>query len=106
MAPTSAQARAAVLRSWAHTPDRAARTAAARAASIARFEREVDPDGVLSVQERATRAEFARKAFMTEMSIKAVAARRAKAGGLSQSTAQSEANGGATRAERRGRQVA
>lgn len=78
MAPTSAQARASVLRSWAHTPDRAARTAAARAASFARFEREVDPDGILDPRERAIRAEMAQRAFMTECSIKAAAARKAK----------------------------
>jgi len=37
----------AVNESWAKTPDRSARTANARAASDARFERQVDPDGVL-----------------------------------------------------------
>lgn len=84
MAPTPAQARAGVLRSWAHTPDRAARTAKAREAWHARFETQVDPDGVLTAEERAKRADFAYRAFMSEMSSKAAAARRAKSAGATQ----------------------
>ena len=41
--------------SWAHTPDRSARTAPARAALMAKFERQIDPDGTLSPDERARR---------------------------------------------------
>jgi hypothetical protein len=48
--------------SWAKSEDRAARTAAARRALMGRFENEVDPERTLTVKERVTRAEFARKA--------------------------------------------
>lgn len=62
--------------SWANTEDRAARTAPARQAFLDRFEREVDPDGVLSIQERAVRAEHARKAYFTRLALRAAQARR------------------------------
>src|SRR6266516_1250844 len=55
--------------SWARTPDRAARTRPARQAFLARFEAEVDPDGVLSAEERAVRAEHAMKAHMTRIRL-------------------------------------
>lgn len=42
--------------SWANTDDRTARTANARKAMLDKFEREVDPDGVLTPIERAKRA--------------------------------------------------
>ena len=38
--------------SWAHTDDRAARTAPARKAALDRFEREVDPEGTLAMMAR------------------------------------------------------
>jgi len=53
--------------------------AAHTAANVTRFERQVDPDGELPAQERAKRADHARKAHMRALSLKAVAARRAKA---------------------------
>lgn len=62
--------------SWAKTEDRTARTWPARKAMLDRFEREVDPDGVLSPQERAKRAEWARKAYMHRLALKSAAARR------------------------------
>ena len=62
--------------SWAHTPDRAARTAPGRAALMARFEREVDPDGTLPPDERAKRAENARIAYFTRLSLKSARSRR------------------------------
>jgi hypothetical protein len=65
---------------WARTPDRAARTAAARRAALSRFERQVDPDGVLSPVERAARAENARKAHMQRMALASSRARAARAG--------------------------
>lgn len=34
---------------------------------LARFEREVDPDGLLSPEERTRRAEYARRAYMTSL---------------------------------------
>lgn len=62
--------------SWANTTDRAARTAKARASMDARFERDVDPDGVLSPAERTRRAESARKAYYTGLALKSARARR------------------------------
>lgn len=62
--------------SWAKTPDRAARTEPARQGMQARFEREVDPAGVLPPAERARRAESARKAYFLGLSFKSARARR------------------------------
>jgi hypothetical protein len=53
-------------------------TAKARAAFLARFEREVDPDGVLSPEERRRRAESARRAYFARLSLAAARAKRAK----------------------------
>lgn len=66
--------------SWARTDDRAARTAAARKAALDRFEREVDPDGTLTPQERATRAKHARKAYFARLALKSAQARRRRGG--------------------------
>lgn len=60
-------------KSWANTTDPAARTAPARAAgpgSLDRWEREVDPDGVLDPAERHRRAESARKAYYTRLALR------------------------------------
>lgn len=51
---------------------------AARAAAFQRFEDEVDPDRVLDPAERQERAEFARRAHMTKLSMLAAKARREK----------------------------
>lgn len=61
---------------WAHEPDRTAATAPARAGLQAKFEREVDPDGVLPLHERAKRAECARLAHYQRMALKSARARR------------------------------
>ena len=53
-------------------------TARGRAEFLARFEREVDPDGVLDPIERRRRADHARRAYFTRLSLAAVAAKRAK----------------------------
>lgn len=67
---------------WAKTDDRSAATAPARAAAVARFERQVDPDGVLPPGERAVRAEAARRAHFLRMALKSARSRRRrKAGG-------------------------
>ena len=50
-------------------------TKAARAAFATKFEREVDPEGVLEPAERARRAEHARKAFYTGIALKSAQAR-------------------------------
>jgi len=69
-------ARAAAYRSWAHTRDRAARTASARAARDERFRREVDPDGTLTEADRETRARAARRAYFTRLALASVRARQ------------------------------
>jgi hypothetical protein len=51
-------------------------TTAARAAFLARFEAEVDPDGLLSPEERRRRAEHARSAYFTRLALASAKARR------------------------------
>lgn len=53
-------------------------TKAATAASQGRFERQVDPDGVLPPDERLRRADHARRAYMASLSLKASRARSAQ----------------------------
>jgi hypothetical protein len=67
--------------SWARTPDRPARTRAARQAMNEKFEREVDPDGTLLPAERAKRAENLRKAYFARLALKSAQARRNRSGG-------------------------
>ena len=69
-------ARLAAHERWAHTADRTAATAPARAALMARFEREVDPDGTLAPDERARRAENARKSYFLRLALKSARSRR------------------------------
>jgi hypothetical protein len=54
-------------------------TANARSAFLARFEREVDPDGVLPPEERLARAKAALKAHMLRLAYKSAKKRRRKA---------------------------
>jgi hypothetical protein len=72
--------------SWARTSDRSARTAPARAAAFSRFEREVDPEGVLDPAERHRRAKHAQSAYFSRLALRssrsrsrAAAARKAAA---------------------------
>ena len=51
----------------------------ARTAFLARFERQVDPDGTLHPVERARRAEHAKKAHMLRLALKSAEARKHKA---------------------------
>jgi hypothetical protein len=53
-------------------------SAPGRAAFLARFEREVDPDGTLDPHERARRAEQSRSAYFAALSLAAAKARRVK----------------------------
>lgn len=62
--------------SWANTPDRSARTAPARAALMAKFEREADPAGTLLPAERARRAEHLRKAHFQRLALASAKSRR------------------------------
>jgi hypothetical protein len=68
--------RVGAYRRWARTEDRAAATAAARLAFLRRFETAVDPEGHLPPQEREVRADFARRAYMADLSRRRVASRR------------------------------
>jgi hypothetical protein len=65
--------------SWANTPDRKARTAPGRAAALARFEKQVDPDGTMDPKERALRADAAKSAFFAQMAYRSSQARGARA---------------------------
>lgn len=74
------QRRAALLR-WSRE-DAHAGTAAARAAgpgSLSYWEREVDPDLTLQPDERARRAERAKRAYYVGLAIKSAEARRGRA---------------------------
>ena len=51
-------------------------TKPARAAALARFERQVDPDGSLPPEELLRRAEAAKKAYFTGLGLKSGKARR------------------------------
>lgn len=74
------RAKLAAHRKWAST-DAVAGTEAARAAFNQRFEREVDPEGVLSPSERARRADHARKAYFTDLALRSSRARRLRSKG-------------------------
>ncbi|PWS40623.1 hypothetical protein DKT74_31945 [Streptomyces sp. ZEA17I] len=63
---------------WANCEDPAAHTAPARKAFLDRFEREVDPDGTLTPEERARRAEHARRAYFKRLALASARARAAK----------------------------
>jgi hypothetical protein len=54
-------------------------TGPARRAFHDRFEREVDPDGILSPEERAKRADHARRAHMSRLALASARARRSRA---------------------------
>lgn len=69
------RARLAAHESWAATADPTARTAPARAAFLDRFERQVDPDGVLDPVDRARRAEQAKKAYFLRLAFQSAKAR-------------------------------
>lgn len=64
---------------WANEPDRSAATQAARDALARKFEDQVDPTRVLPAEERAQRAQSARKAHYQRLALASAKARRAKA---------------------------
>lgn len=70
------RARLAAHASWANTEDRSARTAPARAAALARFEVQVDPDRLLPTAERERRAQHARRAYFLSLAMRSSQARR------------------------------
>jgi hypothetical protein len=53
-------------------------TGPAKAAFEARFEREVDPEGILDPEERQKRAQHARAAYFLRLSLAGVKAKREK----------------------------
>lgn len=61
---------------WSQTDDRRAATEPARRAFDDRFMRQVDPDGVLPPDERARRADSAKKAYFQRLALKSAQARR------------------------------
>jgi hypothetical protein len=62
---------------WAHE-DPAATAERGQAGLLGRFEREVDPDNVLSPEERSRRAEAARKAHMIKLALASAKARASR----------------------------
>lgn len=62
----------------AKVSDPKAHTAPARAVFLSRFEREVDPQGILEPQERSRRAEHAKKAYFLKLAIASRGARKKK----------------------------
>lgn len=81
----SLRAEAAAHTSWANTEDRSARTAPARRALLNKFEKQVDPAGLLPSAERAKRAENARRAYFAALALKSAKSRRLRAAGKLQS---------------------
>jgi hypothetical protein len=94
------RARMAAYTSWANTQDRAARTAPARAAADARFERQVDPDGLLSPDVRRAMADAARRAYYARLALRSAEAR--KKGDKAPTAATAGARTGQDRLPRRG----
>jgi hypothetical protein len=72
------RSRAAAHVQWSREADPRARTATARKAFLDRFDREVDPDGVLTPQERARRASHARRAYFARLALASSKARKAR----------------------------
>lgn len=88
------RARIAANASWAVTHDRSARTAPARAALLAKFEAEVDPEGVLAPDERQRRAAFKRRAYFQRLAFRSAQARRKAASLVDEAEAELKSLGG------------
>jgi hypothetical protein len=76
----SLNARIGAFTSWARTSDRSARMKPARDRFLEKFERQVDPEGILPEKERRQRALTARKAYMLQLARRSAIARRIKTG--------------------------
>jgi hypothetical protein len=72
----SCHAQHAALTGWAMEPNRTGRTQKWRDGFLRKLESQVDPDGVLSPQERAARAETLRLAHLAKARTASVAAAR------------------------------
>ncbi|MBB2943314.1 hypothetical protein FB565_003027 [Actinoplanes lutulentus] len=75
------RARIAAHASWANTADRKGRTTPATSAFLARFEKQVDPLGVLEPEVRAQMAAHARRAYMLQLAERSAKARARRAAG-------------------------
>jgi hypothetical protein len=64
---------------WSREPDRTGRTQAMRDGFLAKLERQVDPNGIYTPEQRAKMVEAARKAFYIRLGRATGKARRAKA---------------------------
>ena len=73
-------ARIAAHTRWGRTVDRSKATAPARSAWEAGFEREADPDGVLTPAERAKRVKNLKSAHFTRLARLSAEARRRRRG--------------------------
>lgn len=79
MSPTERSLRARIAAHTMHAQHDAKRTTAnARAAFLAKFELEADPDGVLPREERQRRAEHLRSAYFARLALASARARRSK----------------------------
>ena len=79
LSPAERSLRARLAAYAMHARHDARRTSAnGRAAFLARFEVEVDPDGTLAPEERRRRAEHARRAYFTRLALASAKARRAR----------------------------
>lgn len=72
----SRRARIAAHVSWSNTADRPGRTQAATKSFLARFERQVDPLGVLPLEVRQRMALHARRAYMMQLADRSAKARK------------------------------
>lgn len=73
-------ARIAANSRWAREFDPRAATEPARRGWDARFEREVDPEGLLPADERARRAARAKSAYFTRLALRSAEVRRERRG--------------------------
>jgi hypothetical protein len=65
---------------WANTTDRAGALAPARRGMDERFEREVDPDGVMDLELRQRLARNAKSKYYAQLQLKSAKARSARSG--------------------------
>lgn len=79
MTPTERSLRARLAAHTLHSQvDAVKHTAPARRAFMERFEDQVDPERRLSADERARRAEQARRAYFTRLALRSVQARQSR----------------------------
>jgi hypothetical protein len=72
----SLRGRIAACERWAHTSDRSAATAPARAGLDAKFAAEVDPDGILDPDELSRRVAAKRRAHFARLALLSARSRR------------------------------